>query len=93
VNRVRSYLEIVAPDSTPNMQLAAAQGGTDFLADVGAPPPWHLSHGEVTFVFELEAGLAAHWQVELRLLLGYALAVRREGASGAGILAGNIFEP
>jgi hypothetical protein len=92
-NRVRSYLEIVAPDVTPNMQIAAAvQAGADFLADAGAPQPWRLAHGEVSFIFEAEAALAAQWQVELRLLLGYALAVRREGPQGAGIFAGNIFQ-
>jgi len=96
-NRVRSYLEITAPDSTPNRQIAGAvQAGADFLADSGAEPPWQLAHGEVSFVFEVEAALAAQWQVELRLLLGYALAVRKgepDAAEGAGILAGNIFRP
>ena len=92
-NRVRSYLEIVAPDASPNMQLAAAvQAGADFLADAASPQPWRLAHGEVSFAFEVEAALAAHWRIELRLLLGYAFAARREGAPGAGILAGNIFE-
>lgn len=96
-NRVRSYLEITTPDSTPSRQIAGAiQAGADFLADAGQELPWHFAHGEVSFVFELEAALAAQWQVELRMLLGYALAVRRSGpepGEAAGILSGNIFQP
>jgi hypothetical protein len=77
VNRVRSYLDIIAPDATSNQRLVAAvQSGADTLASAGRPPPWHLAHGEVAFSFEVEAALAAHWQVEMRMLLGYALAVR-----------------
>jgi hypothetical protein len=95
-NRVRSYLDVTAPDSTPDRQIVGAvQSGADFLADAGRPPPWRFAHGEVSFVFELEAALAAQWQVELRMLLGYALAARQassEADGGAGILSGNIFE-
>jgi len=96
-NRVRSYLEITAPDSTPDRQMVSAvQSGADFLADAGRPPPWRFGHGEVSFAFEVEAALAAQWQVELRMLLGYALAVRQAGSEAdgtGGILTGNIFEP
>jgi len=96
-NRVRSYLDITAPDATPNRQIVTAvQSGADFLADAGQPPPWRFQHGEISFVFELEAALAAQWQVELRILLGYALSVRQPGPEadgGGGILAGKIFEP
>jgi len=76
-NRVRSNLEVTAPDSTPSRQLVSVvQSGADFLADAGRAPPWHFGHGEVSFTFEVEAALAQQWQVELRMLLGYALAVR-----------------
>lgn len=94
-NRVRSYLDIVAPDATPSRQIAAAvQAGAEFLADAGRGSPWRLTHGEVSFTFEAEAALAAQWQIELRMLLGYALAVRgEEPDAGAGVLAGNIFDP
>lgn len=96
-NRVRSYLDITTPDSTPSRQIAGAiQAGADFLADAGQDPPWRLAHGEVSFVFEAEAALAAQWQVELRILLGYALAARRtapDADAGGGILSGNTFQP
>lgn len=96
-NRVRSYLEITAPDSTPDRQIiSAVQSGADFLADAGRQPPWKFAHGEISFAFEVEAALSEQWQVELRMLLGYALAVRQtasEAEGGGGILAGNIFRP
>jgi hypothetical protein len=93
--RVRSYLDVIAPDSTPNEHIVAAvQSGTALLADAGRPAPWRLNHGEITFEFAADAALAAHWQMEVRLLLGYAIAVRPATASpdGAGILTGNIFK-
>lgn len=96
-NRVRSYLEIMAPDTTPPMQLiGAVESGASFLADSGQHPPWRLQHGEVAFVFEAEKALAAQWQVELRMLLGYVLATlgtARKAGGGGGILAGDIFRP
>lgn len=82
-NRVRSFLEIVAPDSTPGRQITAAVGGgAELLADAERALPWKLSHGEVTFEFSIEAGMAATWQLELRILLGYALAVRSKSGLG-----------
>jgi len=84
-NRVRSYLEVVAPDDTPNPHIVnAVQSGTAFLAEAGRRAPWQLTHGEIRFEFNAEAVLAAHWQVELRLLLGYIIAVRTTPQSRAG---------
>jgi hypothetical protein len=83
-NRVRSFLEIVAPDSTPARQIiAAVGGGAEFLADIARELPWKLSHGEVTFEFSIEAGMVATWQLELRILLGYALAARSNSGLGS----------
>lgn len=76
-NRVRSYLEVTAPDSTSSKQIAfAVADGAALLASGERPLPWRLSHGEVSFAFDLEEALAADWQLELSLLLRYALAVR-----------------
>lgn len=80
INRVRSHLEILAPDNTPNRQIVASvQGGVEFLIDIGRVQPWELTHSGVRFIFNVEASLAGTWQVELRILLGYALAVRPPG--------------
>lgn len=61
---------------------ASFAGG--LLAEAGRRAPWQLTHGEIRFEFNAEAVLAAHWQVELRLLLGYIIAVRTTPQSRAG---------
>jgi hypothetical protein len=95
-NRVRSYLEVTAPDDTHDMQIiGVVQSGANQLAEKGEAPPWRLIHGEVSFSFDVEAALAEHWQIELRLLLGYALAARPRDSgsrSDLGILSGSIFD-
>jgi hypothetical protein len=81
-NRIRSHLEITAPDGTSNQEIVeVVTNGSELLHARGDPLPWHLRHGETTLVFNLELGLANHWQLELRILLGYALQVRRPPAS------------
>ncbi len=77
-NRVRSFLDIIAPDSTSNRQIVSAIGdGASLLADTDHELPWNISHGEIRFSFNAEQALAEQWQIELKMLLGYALAVRR----------------
>ncbi len=75
-NRVRSYLDITTPDTTSNEEIArVVEEGAGLMVD-SDPLPWLLTHGETTFEFNLEQGLAEQWQLELRILLGYALQVR-----------------
>jgi hypothetical protein len=96
-NRVRSYLDIIAPDSTHSRHIVAAiQAGTDLLADSHHELPWNVSHGEIRFSFNVEAALAVHWQVELRILLGYALSVRQvrpDAETGGSILSDTGLQP
>lgn len=78
-NRVRSYLEITTPDSTTDRQIAqTVLSGADLLQEFGEPLPWSHLHLETAFEFNLELGMVEQWELELRLLLGYALQVRRE---------------
>ncbi len=80
-NRVRSYLEITAPDTSTDPVIGRlVLSGADVLADTHEPLPWRLVHGDATFDYNLEAALAPHWSVELRILLGYALEARRARA-------------
>jgi hypothetical protein len=76
-NRVRSYLDITSPDATTDAEISRVVGeGVRFMLDYKRPLPWALTHGETSFEFNLEQGLAEQWQLELRILLGYALQVR-----------------
>lgn len=78
-NRVRSYLEITAPDTTGDRQLVESViSGSDLLADSASALPWRLHHAEISFEFNLEFSLVEHWKIELRILLGYAIQVRRD---------------
>jgi len=77
-NRVRSFLDIIAPDETSNRQIVGAiSDGASLLADGNRELPWSVSHGEIRFRFDAEQGLVAQWQIELGVLIRYALAVRR----------------
>jgi hypothetical protein len=74
-NRVRSYLDIIAPDETPTTEVLAAVQG--FLASVRERRlPWAATVGRCTFRFGLERGLETTWAVELRALLEAAARVR-----------------
>lgn len=76
-NRVRSYLDITTPDTTTNRAIAhVVITCADLLQSARKPLPWSLLSGETAFEFNLEQGLAEHWELELRVLLGYALQVR-----------------
>jgi hypothetical protein len=78
-NRVRSYLEITAPDGTSDDAITQVViSGAECLVEASQELPWKLVHGGTAFEFNLELGLAQNWALELRILLGYALEVRSE---------------
>lgn len=75
-NRVRSYLDIWAPDFTPTGQVFRdVVEPLDLLVNT-QQLPWNLSNGNTTFKFDLEADLAPGWYSELTHLLECALHVR-----------------
>lgn len=76
-NRVRSYLDITTPDATADAEISRVVG--EGVRLFKKPLPWLQTHSETTFEFNLEQGLAEQWQLELRILLGYALEVRLKG--------------
>lgn len=77
-NRVRSYLDITTPDTTPDEQISnAVLRCSRMLHDVRQRLPWNLRMGPTVFEFNIELGLADQWDTEIRLLLGYALQARR----------------
>jgi hypothetical protein len=74
-NRVRSYLDIVTPDKTPNEKiLYDILNPIDLFAN--EPLPLNAHSGATTFTFNIEQALAAAWHRELEVLLHNALAVR-----------------
>jgi hypothetical protein len=74
-NRVRSYLNILTPDQTPNQKiLYDILNPIDLFAN--QPLPLHVQSGDITFTFNIEQALAAAWHRELEVLLHSALAVR-----------------
>lgn len=76
-NRVRSYLDITTPDSTSDQEIEqAVLSGADLSVDFGSALPWSIGHAGTTFEFNLESSLVDQWEMELRILLGYALEVR-----------------
>lgn len=74
-NRVRSYLDIVAPDETPTTEILASI--PRFLSALRQTPlPWVATVGRCTFRFGLELGLEGRWASEFRTLLEAAVRVR-----------------
>lgn len=74
-NRVRSYLEIMTPDDTPNHQVERdVTESIDLLQDL--PFPFKLEGGGTTFEFDVELALAPAWRRELLFLLHRALEAR-----------------
>ncbi|HKY34432.1 MAG TPA: hypothetical protein VJN18_00720 [Polyangiaceae bacterium] len=74
-NRVRSYLDIVAPDETPTAEVIAAV--RRFVLAVRADSlPWAATVGRCTFRFGLDLGLEQQWAAEFQQLLEAALRVR-----------------
>ena len=78
-NRVRSYLDVVAPEGTP---LSALRDALEEAMAAGAPADFReqvlTAHNDCWVRFGLERLLAEDWQRELRTLLDRALEVCRE---------------
>lgn len=75
---LREPPHITTPDATSDNAITQVViSGAEFLVDADRELPWQLAHGETAFEFNLELGLAEQWALELRILLGYALQVRR----------------
>lgn len=74
-NRVRSYLEILAPDETPSGSISK-----DVLDCTGfferQSMPIQMQSGDTHFTFDIDGELAPAWHRELALLLRVALGVR-----------------
>ena len=74
-NRVRSFLDITTPDTTPNAQVENdVSSCIDLVED--NPFPLDMHSGDTTFQFNLELALAPAWRRELLVLLHRALEVR-----------------
>lgn len=75
-NRVRSYIDIVAPDETPTSEILAAV--PTFVTSMRQRTlPWADTVGRCTFRFAVEPGLASHWAAEFDTLLRAALGARQ----------------
>lgn len=78
-NRVRGYLDIVAPDGTPWSEIR--QNLAAFVADAkGDHMPWEGIRGRCFFKIEIERGLASGWTEELASLADAAYRVWSSGA-------------
>lgn len=73
-NRVRSFLDIVAPDGTPLSRLAECVAVPPTAASL--PIVWAL--GNVWCRFGVELGLASEWRRELQRLFARAALLYRE---------------
>lgn len=75
-NRVRSYLDIVAPDGSSDVWLV---GVLRHLALDAAlhPLPWNVVHDGCLCRFHLEQALLPRWREELARLLQSAILARR----------------
>ena len=77
-NRVRSYLDVVAPDDTPWTEIRP--GFITFVSEAQRRPfPWIGVAGRVFFRVGMEQALAKTWQHELAELYRAAQAVRIGG--------------
>ena len=74
-NRVRSFLEILAPDATASQQLQSDISDSVSLFE-NQPFPLSVQIGSTSFQFNVERALAPAWHHEIEVLLHYALAVR-----------------
>ncbi|HKY35860.1 MAG TPA: hypothetical protein VJN18_07975 [Polyangiaceae bacterium] len=74
-NRVRSYLDIVAPDEARWDEVRVAL--MEFVGDSQRSPlPWVGGTGRCSFRFGAEQSLARQWQKELAILYRSAQALR-----------------
>jgi hypothetical protein len=82
-NRVRSYLDIVAPDSTPFNHLVHAAGHPGVVDEL--PATW--VSGNVWCRFGTDGALAPQWQHELHRLLARVILLwkKQTPAIGPGI--------
>ena len=82
-NRVRSYLDVVAPDGTSPAALAHS---FEKLVTGGGPLkfPLEMSVGRVWFRFDTERTIRPAWRHELRTLFRHALAVASPHLAAAG---------
>jgi hypothetical protein len=77
-NRVRAYLDIVAPDETPWAEIRRAF--FTFVSEAQRSPlPWVGVVGRCLFRLEMERAVATQWQRELADLYRAAAAVRIGG--------------
>lgn len=74
-NRVRSYLDIVAPDDTPWNEIRI--GLMDFVGQMQPDPlPWSGLSGRCLFGLGMDRDLSHQWQRELAILYRAAQALR-----------------
>jgi hypothetical protein len=74
-HRVRSYIDIVAPDATSHNEIR--QSFVTFVAQAQRRRfPWVGIVGRCLFRVEMEAALASQWRQEIARLYRAALAVR-----------------
>lgn len=74
-NRVRSYLDVIAPDETPTSEILGAV--QQFLVVVrDRPLPWTATVGRCTIRFGIDIGLEPVWTEEFRRLIAAAMHVR-----------------
>jgi hypothetical protein len=74
-NRVRSYLDVVAPDAAPWGEVR--RGVSVFVLDhFDGPMPWVGRTGRLRFRLAMEDSLARNWRQELTSLLRAAEDVR-----------------
>jgi hypothetical protein len=80
-NRVRSYLDVVAPDHAPWPEIR--QGLMKFLLDHEAHPmPWHGRVGRLRFGVGMDQSVAQNWEAELGRLWNAAEALRTRQQTG-----------
>ncbi len=74
-NRVRSYLDIIAPDETRWDEVRV--GLMDFVGmSQRSPFPWSGQSGRCSFRLGMEIGIASQWQKELAILYRASQALR-----------------
>lgn len=74
-NRVLSYLDVVAPDSTPNHRLSRAI--VDSIDLFRNPDfPLRVQIMDILFTFDIDANIAPAWREEIVALLGAVMKVR-----------------
>lgn len=79
-NRVRSYLDVIAPDGTPTAEIRQAFIG--FLSEAQSSPlPWAGVSGPCLFRISMERTLIGHWQREVVHLYDAVCRLLKEASS------------